>query len=406
MPGSTLKLPPKKSGTAPEKRRSGTVRPIFGAKPAKAAGPKPEATVAPAARRDSGRGSTDGANRTDPVDKRRPDRDPSKRTGVPKARADASPAATLPRDTPQPRRRSRADAVALPTAPGVESARPQTDTATAKQRFYAGAVAPPPTRHRAQHHKADPAPGAAAGGEALRLSKLMSERGLCSRREADEWIANGWVHVDGEVVDRLGTRVLPTARIEVDPLATRQQGESVTILLHKPVGYVSGQPEEEHKPAVTLIRGGNRWQEDGAPLEFRPAHLRGLAPAGRLDIDSTGLLVFTQDGRIARILIGEDSTVEKEYLVRVEGTLTPQALRLLNHGLALDGAKLKPAKVSWQNEDQLRFVLREGKKRQIRRMCELVGLTVTGLKRIRIGSVSLGKLPLGKWRYLRRDERF
>ncbi len=145
-----------------------------------------------------------------------------------------------------------------------------------------------------------------------------------------------------------------------------------------------------------LIRPENRWPEDRSPLAFKPGHLRGLAPAGRLDIDSTGLLVFTQDGRVARRLIGHDSEVEKEYLVRVEGTLSPQGLQLLHHGLELDGVKLKPARVSWQNEHQLRFVLREGKKRQIRRMCELVGLRVTGLKRVRTGSVPLGKLPVGR----------
>jgi 23S rRNA pseudouridine2604 synthase len=234
----------------------------------------------------------------------------------------------------------------------------------------------------------------------------MSELGLCSRREADEWIANGWVRVDGEPVTTLGTRVPPTAHIEIDEAARRHQSECVTILLHKPVGYVSGQAEEGYQPAMVLIRPEARWPEDASPLKFKPGHLRGLAPAGRLDIDSTGLIVFTQDGRIARKLIGEDSKVEKEYLVRVEGSLSPAGLKLLNHGLSLDGVSLKPARVSWQNEDQLRIVLREGKKRQIRRMCELVGLRVTGLKRIRIGSVVLGKLPLGAWRYMRADEHF
>src|SRR6185436_89378 len=133
---------------------------------------------------------------------------------------------------------------------------------------------------------------------------------------------------------------------------------------------------------------------------------RGLAPAGRLDIDSTGLLVFTQDGRVAKRLIGQDSEVEKEYLVRVEGTLGEDGMQRLRHGLELDGVKLKPAQVSWANENQLRFALREGRKRQIRRMCELVGLAVTGLKRVRTGRVPLGKLPVGQWRYLRRDEKF
>jgi 23S rRNA pseudouridine2604 synthase len=172
------------------------------------------------------------------------------------------------------------------------------------------------------------------------------------------------------------------------------------------MAYVSGQAEDGYQAAAVLIRPETRWEEDKLPIRFKRGHLRGLAPAGRLDIDSTGLLVFTQDGRIAKRLVGEDSKVEKEYLVRVEGTLDEKGLALLNHGLSLDEQKLKPAHVSWQNEHQLRFVLREGKKRQIRRMCELVGLAVTGLKRIRIGSVTLSKLPVGTWRYLRPDESF
>jgi 23S rRNA pseudouridine2604 synthase len=116
--------------------------------------------------------------------------------------------------------------------------------------------------------------------------------------------------------------------------------------------------------------------------------------------------VFTQDGRVAKRLIGSDSEVEKEYLVRVEGTIAENGLELLQHGMELDGVKLKPARVSWANEDQLRFVLREGRKRQIRRMCEQVGLVVTALKRVRSGGVPLGPLPVGQWRYLRRDEKF
>jgi 23S rRNA pseudouridine2604 synthase len=239
-----------------------------------------------------------------------------------------------------------------------------------------------------------------------RLSKRMSELGLCSRREADEWIEKGWVRVDGEIVNVLGTRIRPDQKITIERTAAREQQERVTILLNKPIGYVSAQAEGGYKPAVTLITPASRWREDRSPLAFTPRQLRGLAPAGRLDIDSTGLIVLTQDGRIAKQLIGEDSGVEKEYLVRVEGSLTDADLKRLNHGLALDGELLKPAKVSWQNEAQLRFVLTQGKKRQIRRMCELVGLKVVGLKRVRIGRVMLGPLPLGKWRYLAANEQF
>ncbi len=242
--------------------------------------------------------------------------------------------------------------------------------------------------------------------EKVRLSKIMSERGLCSRREADDWIAKGWVSVDGVPVTELGTRIDPAQSIALSPAARRTQSARVTVILHKPVGYVSGQAEDGYRPAVTLVTAQTHWAQDPVNKPFTPAMLSGLAPAGRLDIDSTGLLVLTQDGRIAKTLIGADTDVEKEYLVRVEGRLSQQALEQLNFGLSLDGKPLRRADVRWQNRDQLRFVLREGKKRQIRRMCELVGLKVTGLKRVRIGRVRLGELPPGQWRYLGPDESF
>ncbi len=242
--------------------------------------------------------------------------------------------------------------------------------------------------------------------EKIRLSKLMSAQGLCSRREADSYIERGWVFVDGERITELGTKIYPAQKIKLDKAAQAQQFGRVTILLNKPIGYVSGQPEPGYQPAVALINQESRFHGDQSPQRFSPMHLKGSAPAGRLDIDSQGLLVLTQDGRIAKQLIGADSGIEKEYLVRVQGTLSQQQLDLLNHGLSLDGEALKHAQVSWQNQDQLRFILREGKKRQIRRMCELVGLKVTGLKRVRIGQIKLGDLPVGKWRYLRDNEEF
>jgi 23S rRNA pseudouridine2604 synthase len=277
------------------------------------------------------------------------------------------------------------------TTPRPSTSRPSSSPPSPRR------IGPPPAPTRVPRHDNPDDP---------RLSKRMSEMGLCSRREADEWIENGWVKVDGAVVTTLGTRVSPHARIDIDPAAARHQSEQVTILLNKPMGYVSGQAEDGHQPAIVLIKPEHRWADDPSPTRFKASHLRGLAPAGRLDIDSTGLLVFTQDGRLAKHLIGRDSAVEKEYLVRVEGALSDAGMKLLQHGLELDGVKLKPARVSWQNEHQLRFVLREGRKRQIRRMCELVGLVVTGLKRVRSGSVPLGALPVGQWRYLRRDEKF
>ena len=239
-----------------------------------------------------------------------------------------------------------------------------------------------------------------------RLSKIMASRGMCSRREADRYIERGLVRVDGIVVDQLGSKISHDAKIVLSEEGANEQAQQAIFLLNKPIGYVSGQPEEGYRPAVALIEAENRWKGDLLKKSFGRDQLNGLAPAGRLDIDSKGLLVMTQNGRIARQLIGADSSVDKEYLVRVRGEVGANDLKQLCHGLQLDGKPLKPAKVSRQNRDQLRFVLREGKKRQIRRMCELVGLKVVGLKRIRIGRVQLDSLPEGQWRYLGNKETF
>ena len=254
-----------------------------------------------------------------------------------------------------------------------------------------------------------PEPGGNEEGP-VRISKLLAEQGLCSRREADAFIEQGLVLLDGLPVTELGARALRHQVVSLAPGALKQQAQRLTVILNKPIGHVShADDDDRYPPAVRLITPDRQWIDPRQPPPARSngrLSLRGMAPAGRLDIDSTGLLVLTQDGRIARHLIGEASSVEKEYLVRVTGTLDARGLALLNHGLSLDGRALQPAKVSWQNEDQLRFVLREGRNRQIRRMCEQVGLTVVGLKRIRIGRIPLGNLPLGQWRLLGPFERF
>lgn len=239
----------------------------------------------------------------------------------------------------------------------------------------------------------------------IRLSKRMAELRLCSRREADEWISKGWVTVDGVPVTALGSKVTREQAIAVLNPALQAQGELATVIVHKPVGFVSGQAEHGYRHAIELVTEQNRDPNyPGQPL--RREHLRSLVAAGRLDIDSTGLLVLTQDGRVARQLIGEDREVDKEYLVRVRGEVNEQVIAKLRFGLAIDGEALLPAEVEQINQDQLRFVLREGKKRQIRKMCRLVELHVVGLKRVRIGQVRLGKLELGKWRFLRPGEHF
>jgi len=309
-------------------------------------------------------------------------------------------------------------------------------------------AAPPPQRAPIPQGQTNTAALGANG--TLRLNKRMAELGLASRREADDWIAKGWVKVNGHVAE-MGMQVAPDVKIEIDKLAKGQQANLVTVLINKPLGLVSGQAEDGHEPAITLVQPHNRWAEDNARFFFHGSQLKSLVPAGRLDIDSTGLLVLTQDGRVARQLIGEDAVMEKEYLVRViytgvlntaaatsaaatypgrplqkpaaptqlsriddddpisadvQAVFPAEKLQLLRHGLSLDGQALKHAKVEWQNPEQLRFVLHEGKKRQIRRMCEQVGLKVVGLKRVRIGKVMLGNLPVGQWRYLAPHERF
>jgi 23S rRNA pseudouridine2604 synthase len=309
-------------------------------------------------------------------------------------------------------------------------------------------AAPPPQRAPIPQGQTNTAALGANG--TLRLNKRMAELGLASRREADDWIAKGWVKVNGRVAE-MGMQVAPDVKIEIDKLAKGQQANLVTVLINKPLGLVSGQAEDGHEPAITLVQPHNRWAEDNARFFFHGSQLKSLVPAGRLDIDSTGLLVLTQDGRVARQLIGEDAVMEKEYLVRViytgvlntaaatsaaatyaarpgqrpaaptqlsriddddpvsadvQAVFPAEKLQLLRHGLSLDGQALKHAKVEWQNPEQLRFVLHEGKKRQIRRMCEQVGLKVVGLKRVRIGKVMLGHLPVGQWRYLAPHERF
>lgn len=232
----------------------------------------------------------------------------------------------------------------------------------------------------------------------LRLSKLMSDRGMCSRREADAYIAAGQVLVDGEVVSKLGTKVPLTAEITLKEQAQTKQGSKVTILLNKPVGYVSTQPEKGYVAAIELIRPENQFAGDRSPL--LPDHRKNLNVAGRLDIDSKGLLLFSQDGTVVRKIIGPDAGLEKEYLVGVEGRVTRQIIERLCFGLTLDGKALKRAVVELIGPNLLRFILTEGKKRQIRRMCEIVGLKVIKLKRVRIGRILLGNLPEGQWRFL------
>ena len=238
------------------------------------------------------------------------------------------------------------------------------------------------------------------GSEAVRLNKFMGQSGLCSRREADALIAEGLVAIEGEVVRDAGRKIQPGQTLTLAERGEAQLAGGVTIVLHKPVGYVSGQPEPAKVPAVRLLTAANR-VGDGAV----PARDASLPPIGRLDEDSRGLLLLSSDGVVAKAVIGPESDLDKEYLVEVAGQVTETKLTRLRHGLELDGRRLKPARVTQLGPQRLRFVLREGRKRQIRRMCELVGLEVTDLLRVRIDPLQLGDLPEGRWRVLTPAER-
>ena len=238
------------------------------------------------------------------------------------------------------------------------------------------------------------------GDEPVRINKWLGQSGVCSRREAEALIAEGFVTIDGEIVRDAGRKIEKGQTLTLDNDAEEALQSGITIILHKPVGYVSGQPEPGKIPAVRLLSFANQI----GPGQV-PARDASLPPIGRLDEDSHGLLLLSSDGVVARAVISPQSPLTKEYLVSVTGQVTESALSRLRHGLALDGRNLKPAKVTQVRSHELRFILNEGRKRQIRRMCDLVGLHVHDLQRIRIGPLQLGDLPEGKWRYLTAAER-
>jgi 23S rRNA pseudouridine2604 synthase len=237
-----------------------------------------------------------------------------------------------------------------------------------------------------------------SGAEPQRVNKWLASEGVCSRREAEGLIAKGLVKIDGERVEDVGRKIAPGQTLE---LAGAKGPPPITAVLNKPVGFVSSQPEGDQVPAARLLTRDNLVGQAAT----MPTKHTSLAPLGRLDQDSRGLLLLSEDGVLAKALVGEDSKLDKEYLVRVTGSINERKLALLRHGLALDGRQLKPAKIELVEPQRLRFILREGRKRQIRRMCELVELDVTDLLRLRIGPLKLGELHEGKWRALTGEER-
>ena len=238
------------------------------------------------------------------------------------------------------------------------------------------------------------------GDEPVRVNKWLGQTGVCSRREADTLIANGLVSIDGETISDAGRKIQPGETLTLNDTAQAALASGMTLVLHKPVGYVSGQPDPGKIPAVRLLTKPNRIGEGEIP-----ARDASLPPIGRLDEDSRGLLLLSSDGVVAKAVIGPASELDKEYLVVVDGLITEGKLSRLRHGMELNDKPLKPARVTQIAPQRLRFILDEGKYRQIRRMCDLVGLEVVDLYRTRIGPLELGDLPEGRWRHLTNEER-
>jgi len=238
--------------------------------------------------------------------------------------------------------------------------------------------------------------------DSIRLAKRVAELRGCSRREAELFISGGWVRVDGVVVEEPQFRV-GDQRVDIDPQADLTQAEPVTLLLHKPPGYHT---IDGDKPASQLLSAASLWDEDASGIRPLKKHFAQLTLCVPLETEASGLVVFTQDWRVARKLTDDAATLEHEVIVEVAGELAPNGLKQLNRGIPYQGRTPPAIKVSWQNETRLRVALKGAQPGQIAHLCDAVGLTVRSMKRIRLGRVPLGKLPPGQWRYLRADERF
>lgn len=231
--------------------------------------------------------------------------------------------------------------------------------------------------------------------EPIRLSKRLIALINCSRSEAERYIEGGWVLVDGEIIDQPQFKVLDQ-QITLHPEATLAPCPPVTMLLHQPCGY-----QLDDSSAISrLITPENQSAGDKSGIRTLKRHFFRLKPTAPLEVGATGLVVFSQDGRVVRRLTDDASKNEQEYLVEVSGETKPDGLSQLNTTMKMNGWKLPAAKVSWQNETRLRFALKNVRPGQIEYMCQQVNLTVESMIRLRIGRVSMGKLPPGQWRFL------
>ena len=237
--------------------------------------------------------------------------------------------------------------------------------------------------------------------EPQRVNKWLAQSGVCSRREAEALIGKGLVFIDGQRVDDAGRKIENGQTLVLNDSAQAILDTMLSVVFHKPIGIVSSLPQDDQVEAASLLTASAQWDQGGAV----PGPGNNLAPLGRLDRDSRGLLVLSEDGVLAKALIGPESNIDKEYMVLLTGVITPRKLDLLRNGLELDGRKLRPAKVRQIHDQKLNIILKEGRNRQIRRMAEAVDLRVVDLMRVRVGPLQIGDLPEGRWRHLTPEER-
>lgn len=243
--------------------------------------------------------------------------------------------------------------------------------------------------------------------EPVRLARRLAEIVGCTRAEAEQYIRNGWVTVDGVVIEAPQHRV-GEERVELAADARKEAVEPATILLHKPADLDAFGSEAAGPALVTAV---NRWSEDASAIRLLQRHLHHLRALVPLDTEASGLIVMSQDGRIIRRLTEDATLIEHEYVVEVDGRIAADGLARLNHGLGFQGRALPPCKVSWQNETRLRFAIKGVRPGQLHDMCAQVGLRCVSIRRLRIGRIALGKgaegaMPAGQWRYLPVGERF
>jgi 23S rRNA pseudouridine2604 synthase len=238
--------------------------------------------------------------------------------------------------------------------------------------------------------------------EPVRLSKRVAELVGCSRSEAEQYVQGGFVRVDGAVVEEPQFKV-GGETVTLDPDARLVAAEPATLLLHKPAGHDSGSGP---LPALELLVPGNRWAEDGSGWKLHKRHFAHQAPAMALEPDASGLLVFSQDGRVLRRLQEDAEKLEQEFVVDVTGELAPYGWNRLSGGTQFNGWPVAPFKVSWQSEARLRFAIKGVRPGLLQYLCAQVGLQAVAIRRIRLGRIPLAKMPPGQWRYLPVSERF